>query len=92
VVIKVSLIDEIDLSTLSIYENEVESFTIEVYLYVFECYIEQNSDDHSAAYEQLYQNIVYINQWIEAVYLFQIDALSLFSVLSVCIFLVDIAE
>jgi hypothetical protein len=88
----VSLIDEIDLFTLSIYENEVEVFTIEVYLYVFKCYIEQSSDDNSAAYEQLYQNIVLISQWMEAIYLFQIDDLSFFSFLSVWIFLVDIAE
>jgi hypothetical protein len=47
----VSLIDEIDLSTLSIYENEVAVFTIEFYFYVFKCYIEQSSDDNSAAYE-----------------------------------------
>jgi hypothetical protein len=69
----VSLIDEIDLSTLSIYENEVEVFTIEFYLYVFEYYIKQNSDDNSTAYERLYQKIVLISQWIEVVYLFHID-------------------
>jgi hypothetical protein len=67
----VSLIDEIDLSTLSIYENEVAVFTIEFYFYVFKCYIEQIGNEKSTEFKRLYQDIVHISQ---AVYLFQIDA------------------